>query len=125
MDPAAAAALTEQAYKLGGIAGVLLLILVAGGWLMFRFFVGMVKDLGARLDNVQGAQADKLTTCVDANTASNHAVVAHLKDHKEMSAQIVTALHMRPCLIKDEDQQAVTVKQTYKPIKTPLPRSYQ
>lgn len=103
MDPASAAAaasLATELWKLGGIAAVLLAIIVVGGYLMFRFLIGMIRDLGARLNLVQDYQKSELAAVVGANTLSNQAVVVACENLRTMQSQVIDALRVRPCLIE-------------------------
>lgn len=105
MDPVTAG---SEVYKVGGIAAVLLLILVYGGWLMFRFFVTLVNRLGERLDAVQGAQVNELKEVVKANTTA-------FVELRNTDTQILEALRVRPCLIETGQHRV---------IKTPLPQKH-
>jgi hypothetical protein len=93
MDPASAVTVGTELWKVGGIAAFLLGILVFGGWLMFRFFVDLVKGLSDRLNVVQDRQTTELAAVVQANTKSNDAVAASCN-------QMVAVLRDRPCLIE-------------------------
>lgn len=93
-----------ELWKLGGIAAVLLAVLVAGGWLMFRFFVHLVRDLGRRLDVVQGEQNRELLEVVKANTRSNDAVTAASHETTVALRQMADVLRVRPCLIESGPQ---------------------
>lgn len=115
MDPATAtatAAIATELWKVGGIAAVLLAIIVVGAWLMFRFLIGMIKDLGQRLNKVQDYQTKELAFVVGANTASNQAVVVACDNLRATQGQVLDALRVRPCLIEPERHPVV---------RTPLP----
>jgi hypothetical protein len=117
MDPtsaSAAATVATELWKVGGIAAVLLAIIVVGGYLMFRFLIGMIKELGERLSDVQDYQRDHLEKVVQDNTASNHAVVVACDNLRTAQGQVFDALRVRPCLIETEKLPAV---------RTPIPTS--
>lgn len=93
MDPVTAVSAASEAWKIGGIAAVLLLILVSGGWLMYRFFVQLVRTLGERLNAVEDRQVKELTEVISQNTEAFHGL-------KHSNAEIIAAMRARPCLIE-------------------------
>lgn len=109
MDPVNAGI---ELWKMGGIAAVLLGIIVASGYLMFRFLTAQIRALGERLNQVQDRQVNEISVLVRECTVSNHAVVAACSGLKESHHQVVDALRVRPCLLETGPHQAV---------RTPLP----
>lgn len=107
MDPVTTIAAGTELWKVGGIAAVLLAVIVIGGYLMFRFLIGQIRDLGARLNEVQDRQVQELSAVVAENTKSNLAVVSACDRQGVMHAQVLDALRSRPCLIETGEHRAV------------------
>lgn len=103
MDPATLAAAGKAGlslYEAGGLALLLLGIIVIGATLMARFLIGMIRELGARLNSVQDDQTKNLTGVIKENTAASRDLREEMaKQTATISAQ-TEALRGRPCLIE-------------------------
>lgn len=116
MDPSTVTAAGIELWKIGGIAAVLLAIIVIGAYLMFRFLIKMIHDLGVRLNSVEDHRVNSLQSVIEANVTASHEVVAACRELRSSNEQVVEVLRSRPCLIETSPH----------PIARPvLPQTYQ
>jgi predicted PurR-regulated permease PerM len=97
MDPttAAAAKVGISLYEAGGLALLLLGIIVGAGVIVFRFLSQMIRDLGARLNGVQDEQTKLLAGVVIENTKSNHALQSEIAKQTAVISQQSQVLRER------------------------------
>jgi hypothetical protein len=86
-------------YEAGGLALLLLGIVVVGATLMVRFMMAMIRDLGTRLNGVQDQQTGLLVGVIKENTEASREMRMELAHQTNIIAQQTEALRARPCLI--------------------------
>lgn len=65
-------------YQAGGLALLLLGIIVGSGVIIFRFLSGMIVSLGEELKGVRTQMTEALVGVVSENTKSNHALQSEI-----------------------------------------------
>jgi hypothetical protein len=92
MEPALKAGLSL--YEAGGLALVMLAIIVAGAYFMFRFLFGQINSLGARLNAVQDAYTDKTVSVMEEVSHQSRRAA-------DTNIEILANLRSRKCLIDE------------------------
>lgn len=103
MDPVTASSAVKAGlslYEAGGLALVLLAIIVVGAFLMGRFLIGHIRTLGARIDHLEDRQVNQLNSTIEQNTAALHDLTAKTDEQTGCIRQQTEVLRARPCLIE-------------------------
>lgn len=111
-------------YQAGGLALLLIAMGAFGIFFMARWFMGMVRELGAELKSVRDEMQRTLVGVIKDNTASNHELKDEIRHGNEAVQQEVakqtviiaqqnSAMRDRPCLIETGQHRALP---------TPLPQ---
>jgi predicted PurR-regulated permease PerM len=86
-------------YEAGGLALVLLAIIVGAGFLVFRFLVKMISEISMRLNQVQDQQTNRLVGVLEDNTEAMRGVQTEVAKQTIIISQQNAAMQGRPCLI--------------------------
>jgi uncharacterized protein HemX len=117
MEPVTATAAVKAGltlYEAGGLALLLLALGVVGGSLMVKFLMGLIQDLGARLNAVQDQQTGLLVGVIKESTDASREMRNELARQTAIIVQQNEALRQRKCLVETDTY--------HKPQPTPLPR---
>jgi predicted PurR-regulated permease PerM len=95
MDPTSVATVGISLYQAGGLALLLLGIIVGAGVIVFRFLAQMIRDLGTRLNAVQDQQSQLLVGVVRENTTSNHELRSEMAKQTTIISQQSQVLRER------------------------------
>lgn len=106
MDPVKAGL---SLYEAGGLALLLLALMAALIWMVGRFLFKMVDKLGDRINDLEGAQRDRLDKVMSANTTVLGQLVVATSEQTIYIKQQTEALRQRPCLIESGIQPRPTL----------------
>lgn len=82
-------------YQAGGLALLLLGIIVGAGIIIFRFLSAMIISLGSELKEVRHEMSDALIGVVSENTKSNHALQVEIAKQTVVISQQSQVLRER------------------------------
>lgn len=87
-------------YEAGGLALLLLAIIVASGFFIFRFFVGLIRDIGADLTSVRKEFTVALGGVIRENTDASRNLQSEVARQTLIISQQTEVMRGRPCLVE-------------------------
>jgi len=90
-------------YQAGGLVLVLIIAGIIGVSLLAKWFMGMVRDLGKKLDEVRGEMQVILVSCISQNTVSNNNLQTEVAKQTRIIEQQTECMRSRRCLIDDDE----------------------